>query len=350
MKTHIRLVIGVGTACLAGLTAIAADADKLPMRINSHLAGGDWDHFREYEILDSVDRLFLNLDQQIEPPLRDNDLEAESHSDDLANIVAPNSGGIRSAIGESWIPSSRPESTGCLVGQLPLYAGAADGMHRTEMPSQTHGEAELVTVWLPQLFHQWTGGTAMAAMPWALIGSIAFLVVLLARMFGSRRSRDRHLPSRKPAVTTPPRPRESAPAKTLPVTKAVSSIPTGKTEELEEWSLESTHGTDDQASRDKSEERRQLESWRKLSQVASKAYILREEEETAKQHAMWLSLVAIGLGVSGLGIIATASLGPYSLLSGVCLAVMSLVMLSWGGLKVVFHQLRRWILLRPVRS
>ena len=145
--------------------------------------------------------------------------------------------------------------------------------------------------------------------------------------------------------------RQTAGQVTAPATNlAAAHVAAGHGAEHENWSLEPVEGADaDHTSRDKSEERRQLESWRKLSQVASKAFILREEEEAAKQHALWLSLVAVALGVCGLGIIATAALGAYSLLCGICLVGMCLVMLSWGGLKVVFHQLRRWILLRPVR-
>ncbi len=352
MNITFRLVIGVGIACLLGLTAPNSAAATLPTRVYSPNSGFDWEFPGEYEILGVPELHLLDLGRLLEPPPRNS---YPAFTPQAAVPEAAPAAGIRNAADGTWVTPGRAVFPGSAVGHPPRVSFTEYAVAEPIAPSGV--EAELISVWLPQLVQEWAGNTSLAAMPWAAIGAGSLILIVLARMLRPRPTAKRKPQSHTRQTSNLTRSVRhvsqgspvSSKLKLHPATTSGEADGNGEAE-LEDWIVEGADSAADHALRDKSEERRQLESWRKLSQVASKAFILKEEEEAAKQNALWLSLVAVALGVSGLGIIATAAVGPYSLLCGVCLAGMSLVMLSWSGVKVVFHQLRRWILLRPVRG
>jgi hypothetical protein len=361
MTSPFRLTLRIGIACL--LIVSATPAASAPLRIDAGNSRFDWDFPHDNELPPSADLQIPDLDWQPAPGLQDALPPDETPVESETVIQPPSpvirSSGIRNAVGGASLSSCRCDDQGCsVVASMQPAAVATRPFHDV---SDSMWSLDAASGWWPQFVHQWTGGTAIAAMPWAVVGGVALILILLSRLTRSRHeSRDKpHKHARRTAAAHASTSQAQQAAIALRAKLELqpaghSSAGASGGEELEDWIVESLNGNDaaaaaELAARDKLEERRQLESWRKLSQVASKAFILREQEEEAKQHAVWLSLVAIALGVCGLVIIATSSLGPYSLLSGVCLAVMSLVMLSWSGLKVVFHQFRRWILLRAAR-
>lgn len=353
MKTSTCHAIGVGLACLLGVTAPAAANAGPLVRAATAPVHSDWQYPETLEVLPTPQRFWLDIDVHV------TELPTEPDAADLSSETAtPPSSGIGGAIGPFNLSASGNSGQFLLEPPAPFTTPASDNamvVATIEPVSEAGTLFDPISQWLPQLISDWTGGTSVAVTPWAIVAGCGLILILIARLLRLRRSEPVKTPSRKaaPAAMVQGQARAAA-AQVARKLAAVGTAGGEPQEELEDWIVESmksddSHASAEVVSRDKLEERRQLESWRKLSQVHSKAFILKEEEDAAKQYAMWLSLVAVAFGVSGLGIVATSCLGPYSLLSGACLSATSLVIFGWSGVKVVFHGLRRWILLRPAR-
>ncbi len=358
MKTSTCRAIGVGLACLLGVIAAPAVAARPTVRACIAPVESDWQYPEPLEVLPSAERHSLDIETVVEPDHRN------AYPETAPVVMQPTpdaaTGGVRGAIRQMGLSASwNAESVTLVAPEFTIVPVSSAAMHDTSSASNDAATLfDPISQWLPQLVNEWTGGTSVAVTPWAIVATCGLILILSARLLRLRRSEPRSSTAHKRQVVAAVNGYARHPATgSTKVRKLATKTAAGGApqEELEDWILDSLKSDEsktglENVSRDKSEERRQLESWRKLSQTASKAFILQEEEEAAKQYAIWLSLVAVGFGVSGLGIVATSCLGTYSLLSGACLAATSLVIFGWSGLKVVFHQLRRWILLRPARS
>lgn len=343
MKKVLRIAVGAATICLLDASLLAATAPQ-PPRWRFAPVESDWLNPRTHEILPPAEHRTLDTQGVIEPT---GGRDSETTNSDTAQSPPCGLCNGVNVTGDALLNWDSPRDLGGMARLVTTTSFEIAG--NRDVPSAA-ATPEPFSQWFRNLTEQWPALSSIAAMPWKVIGGCALFLIMLLCWLRSRSACRDSSPARNRAVARSQTARTTA---SQPVRVGGNGGSTGQPA-IPDWILETLQSNEsgasaESASRDKSEERRQLESWRKLSQVASKAFILEEECEAARQHAVSLSLIAVALGVGGLGIVATKCLDSYSLITGACMSATSLVILGWSGLKVVLHRLRRWILLRPVR-